>query len=280
MAPRLFANGTTRLRALLSADFAVDRQHRTVLPAIRLQRAAYEDGRTQAEILYGFPNFRAVGVFERVGYRVLGRMQRYVKVLNYTRYLRKVRGVAFAAPIAGPIFNVADRLLALRQTGAGSRRGTFRWLTSFDSRFDRLGAHMAGQARIVGFRTADWLAWRYSAASGTDASIAALEQGPELRAYVVVVRKKRTARIADFGAMTPDDLSTLLGHLPRALRQQGFEAAELYFLGPEWVEATLLRQGFRLRDAERAVVVAAGAAAPDLPTDPRQWYLTWADADT
>ena len=83
MASRRFRVAGRDARAAISCDLAVDRAHRSLLPALSLVRAVREAGTTRFDFVYGFPNAKAEGVLKRAGFRELGRARRWAKVLRH-----------------------------------------------------------------------------------------------------------------------------------------------------------------------------------------------------
>ena len=106
------------MTAGLFADFTVDKAHRTVLPALMLQRALAEYAQKHFDVAYAYPNDAAVGIFSRIGYEVLGRAGRYVRVLRSADYLRRaipMAPVAAAVSVAADLgLNIVDRMFAVR----------------------------------------------------------------------------------------------------------------------------------------------------------------------
>jgi hypothetical protein len=284
IAPRRFELKGRQFTALLSADFAVDKNHRTAMPAIVLQRAARDFGRQAADFSYGFPNSSAVAVFLRIGYRQLGCVGRFVKVLRHEPYLRNAGYVPGLASLAA---RVLDHAAALRDVVKfRNRRQDLRleWLPEFDARFDDLWEVGRHAHRIIGNRNAQWLRWRYDQQSGAPASIAALvnREANTVCAYAVVSQKEEgIARIGDFFAASAAQLSVLLGLVCRELRSQEFRSVSVYFLGARSIEEMLVAHGFVRRDNDRPVVVDPGrAAGVEGFLNPDNWYLTSADTDT
>jgi hypothetical protein len=283
LGPRVFRHHGLALRAALASDFAVDREHRITLPAVRLQEAAAEHARASFDLAYGFPNASALGVFVRVGFVQLGRMSRFVKILRHEPYLRQRSPVAGFARAGAWALDAGETMREGRRAGAVPANYVYRWLRDFDQRFDALDESFAARIPIAGERTAKWLSWRFSDAAGAASSIAALiDSGTdELRAYAIVAPKEPgIARIADIVARTEDDFSWLLARLIPDLRFQGFTSATFSFLGPAWVGRRLRRSGFRLRDADRAVVLAVQGQDSANFSRSENWYLTAADTDT
>ncbi len=72
MVRRRFWLAGRELRAVVNCDFAVDRAHRSLLPALSLLRMFREDVAARFDLAYGFPNGKAEGVLKRAGFKELG----------------------------------------------------------------------------------------------------------------------------------------------------------------------------------------------------------------
>src|SRR5512132_2740704 len=96
---RVFVDGRP-LTAALFADFTVDQPHRTVMPAMMLQRALCAYAVENCDFAYAFPNDAAVGIFKRIGLQTVGRARRYVKVLRSAPFLLPKLRLGPAATLA------------------------------------------------------------------------------------------------------------------------------------------------------------------------------------
>ena len=272
------------LSAALFADFTVDKAHRTVMPAMVLQRALCAQATASHDFAYAFPNDAAVGIFQRIGLRSVGRVRRFVKVLHSAALLRPYLRWAPAASLAGA---VVDYALAVKDIlrGAGHRRYSFEWLEGPDERFDRLWEKVQPTWKNIGERNAEFLRWRFTTRPGVPSRLAALidRKTREVHAYAAVVDKTpREARVVDFLATSNELLALLLTKLGPALAAKGYERAVTYFLGPRSVDAALEHAGFRFRNEAKFVIVGARAEGPIATPALAQeddWYLTEADRD-
>lgn len=286
MAPRSFHCEGRSVRALLSADFAVDHHHRTLMPAIMLQRAARAFARGTSDFAYGFPNASAVGVFLRVGYQRLGTLGRYVKVLDHEAYLRRAGWGIGSAWLAGRLLDVETQARDYLRSRRDRRDLHLEWLSVFDDRFDQLWEEGRSSYRIIADRNGRWLRWRFCDQWVAQPMIAVLvgRDIRSIRAYAVVSsREKGVARISDFFAASSKELSTLFRLLGGQLRRRKFRSIGVPFLGASWVHAMLTAHGYVLREREsaRAVVVDLGTSlAPNVFLNLDNWYLTGADRDT
>ncbi len=278
-------DGDRVLRAALLADFAVDRAHRTGLPALILQRTVKRHVDAAYDASYGFPNANAVAIHRRIGYHELGAMSRYVRVLRHGGYLERRYGRSPAARVAGGVVDAAKLAVRMARTLRPSRTGALRWLDDVDARFDRLWQETRGEFGLACRRDAAFLRWRFVQKPDEQVAIAALvdRKSDQLRAYAVVGGTQGgMAELRDvyggLGAIT--DLFTLL--MP-ALYGRGHSAVCFRFLGDRRVVALLERHNFSLRDARRVVIVHEGKTCPIDPArlrDPNAWFLTDLDEDT
>ncbi len=279
---RMLQAGSSRRRGFLLVDFAVDPEHRSLMPALRLQRAARAWIETQGGIAYSFPNPPAIGVFRRLRYREIT-VFRHVRVLRYERYVARVVPLRAVARLLGAALDAAGGTVAAFSRG-GPKGYRLEWLREADARFDQLWEETRGLHAVVGDRDARFLRWRFGSASGTGAELAALlhEESGCVRAYAAVVSKEPgVVRIDDFLAITPDDLALLWRRLMPELRGRGFSSAAAQYSGPRQMTHTLTRSGFVVRDGSPVVVgvFPASEDGADLLSDPSGWHLTHADRD-
>jgi predicted N-acetyltransferase YhbS len=266
------------VEAAQAVDLNVDRQHRTIGPALALQRAAIDSARQAGlPLIYGFPNPQSEAVLRRAGYREIGRLGRWVKPLS-SRRLALPSWLAFAA----------DRLLPLvspetyRRLPAGLRAER---IGRFDERFDRLFEAATARLPIVGHRTAAYLAWRFARRPHVGHhAIGLFDRGNGLLAYVVWRWHRGTACVGDLLAAEPTHLEMLLAELLRRLRRRQTEAVVVSYLGHGDVCAVLARLGFwpRPLDWKAMLHIDPAAVGPDVDRwlRPDHWYLTRADLDT
>lgn len=273
-----------RLRAALFADLAVDRAHRSGFPALALVRAVKAHVTESFDVGYGFPNAKASALYHRAGYRELGEMRRYVRVLRTQNFLeRRLQRRLLARVVAA----LADRGLEIVHKVRMfdlTRRYGLAWVSRFDARFDRLWADNHQRlASVLCERTAHFLNWRFCQQPGRcyrPVTLTELSTG-RVRAYAVVRDSGQVAEISDmFGAL--DDLDVLLSRLLPALHDQGFGSVQFRFLGDQAIVSLLTRHGFSRRLDTRMVAATIGArmAHEMALADPSSWYLTDLDEDS
>jgi hypothetical protein len=283
-----FASGR-ELRAGLLGDLAVDRDHRTALPAIRLVRQVRERAVDQFDFTYGYPNHAAEGVFLRCGYHKLGIMSRYAAVLRYAPFVRRVLDVPVLPRIAGAGLDAVRMTLRAPRTVQALRRYRLEWLDDVDARFDALWLRARDEYPLIGQRDSRFLRWRFLRHPTERFEIAALaakDANRTLHAYAVVQRQGRAAYLRDlFGRF--EALGPLLDLLLPALRVKRCTSVSIDYLGARRVVDLLLSRSFEYRHSDRTIIIAAGhgianeaSGLAGMVEDAERWYLTDADEDT
>jgi hypothetical protein len=276
------------VRAGLLADFALEREHRTVLPALTLQRAVCAHCRAAYVFAYGFPNEHAVGVFSRAGYRRLGRMTRYAYVLRHASYVarRVPRAAGIATSAAGSLLDVPARLSRLAR-GLARRGLELRWpgAAAIDERFDALWSACRHVAPVIGRRDAAHVRWRFFARPGSQSRVATLEEAKtsRLRGYAIVERLDAALHVRDLLARTEEDTLTFLDRLASAARGEGASSLSMRTLTGTRLADLLVEYGFSPRESARSMMVDVGRSISGESTgvlDARRWYVTDGDEDT
>jgi hypothetical protein len=265
------------LRAGVMVDLAVMPEHRTLGPAMMLQQSLAQAARGQLDLLYAFPNPKAAPVFKRIGYRPLGDLVRYVRVLRHGPYLarRMPRVLAYAAGIAVDAWTRARD--ALRHAGTAPLRAT--WSDRVDPRVQQLWEDSTKPDGIVGARDAAHLRWRFDASpeGGFRHLLVRDASSDALVAWFAVRANGATLHVHDYWSLHGPAIGTrCLDALLRAARKAGHAAVslELASLSPHL--APWLAMGFSER-SRRAVFGYWDAAA--LGEHLGQLHLTAADED-
>lgn len=253
-------------------DLNVDENQRSVGPALTLGRAvtsaADQSGLT---CLYGLPIPRAAAVLKRCGYRQIGAISNWTKLLRSEFKLRDVLRSGLAAKLAAPFVDVA-----LRWKSSDGRRlpadVAVESPAEFDARFDKLWQRASRRFGVIGERTADFLTWRFSACPDLNYETFALSRRGELLGYVVWYQAQESICIADCLADN-DSTELLLSEFTRLARRRQASAIRMSCFGPPELYQQLQSAGFSRRQDSTAVLVRASAATGD-------WYLTMADHDT
>lgn len=301
---RRIAVGERELRAGLHGDLAVDRDHRSVMPALMLLREAKGWALAQLDLAYGFPNHAAEGVFKRVGYRRLGTIVRHVRVLRHAAYMARVGDAELARlpPSVRPLASAAlarpatanliargvDAAMLVRGGSdllRAARRLKLEWPTAIDGRLDVLWDAARHDYDVLAARTARFVDWRFFRGAGAvhRALALAVDRGGVPQAYAVIERAGDVAHLRDlFGHRAA--IGALIDRLIPALYRRGAASISFRYLGAPWLVEVIAARGFVPRQADRTIAITASdrldphVAAILLDAD--AWHLTDADEDT
>ncbi len=281
---RFLVNGKEAMAALV-ADLAVNRAHRTLYPALLLQRRVIETASERAAFIYGMPNSEASAVFKRLGYRKIAVISRYALVIRSAGYVKKrLNGSIFAHPAAGLVD--AFRHIMVLKTWKGTPRGYAAGIvTTFDRRFDNLWAKASLNLRCAAVRDSRFLNWRYSACPERRYSAFTLSEknGKEsLMGYIVYYLKDRAVQIDDILAVDNEGaLETLLTAFVKCVKEMDADSISIGICGGPGLTGILEKCGFRKRADAREIEVDAlpckGGDAEGL--EAQGCFFTWGDQD-
>ena len=159
--PRRFEVAGQSIHGGVLADMVVAPSHRMLGPALQLQRSLVARASGHYDLLYGFPNRKAVPVFQRCGYKQLSEVARYVKILRFDQYARRVFPSAAAALVARALDTTAVLGRALRRR---RRRGiNEHWAQEIDQEADFLWENSDRGTNAISARTSTFIRWRMAA---------------------------------------------------------------------------------------------------------------------
>lgn len=158
---RMLCNGRD-IRGGVIVDFAVVPEHRSLGPALILQGGVMAAGARELDLLYGFPNPKAVAAVKRGGYTQLTEIVGHARVLRHARYLSRHMPIPLASVIA-PVLDVAlwawdgiGRLLSPKLHAE--------WLERADARLDAVWQQSERGEGVLMVRDAAYARWRFDEA--------------------------------------------------------------------------------------------------------------------
>jgi len=231
---KMFINGRDAIQGV-AVDFNVKQDHRTVKPAVKIQRAVAE-GVKEAEYdyIFVFPNQASKGVFIRVGYKVLGLSKNYAKVLRSENKLINFVKISFIAKIAGFFLDRVLWVMDARFSLTKPRNLKVEILKSCDERFDKLWESAKTNYDIIGERSSTFLDWRYSKFKGQQYLFFCLfdKTKKNLNGYITYSINSNIARIEDiFAESINDTMVFLLLEFSKQMRKQKVDSISFAYLG-------------------------------------------------
>ena len=279
--PRRMLAGGVELGAGVLVDMAVTAEHRSLGPALMLQKKMMAAGIERFDLLYGFPNPKAAPVFKRVGYSELAPLVRYARVLRYAGHLERLMPAAAARPL-GWLLDGATR--AWQEVAA--RRGRAprwhaRWADRVDPRMDELWARSDHGTEPIAARDLAMLRWRFDEAPLPKTRYLLLSDpsGRELQAWFACEADGSTLHVRDFWSVDGAQGvgQSFIAALLQAARTAGHSSVSVEYAGPVHRRAPWLDAGFIARTRRQVFVKWRDAATGgDSRSD---LHLTSADED-
>jgi hypothetical protein len=277
--------GEETLLAGVASDYAVDKEHRSLQPALMLQKAVLAKEESDLPLIYGLPNRNAIAIFRRLGYREVGTLQRHAKVLRVGPYLRRLSGAARALALFGEPIDWARAAVAA-ETWQPAGGKVLRELDGADGRFDELWERVAPQRAVAGERSADFVRWRYQECPLREYSVLGLFSRDEsrLHGYAVTFLEGEQLQCVDLVAEDNDaTLDALVAGLLRRVRNSGASSISLAFYAPGPLEEKLRAYGFVPRPGGDSATTLMAHLDPESGGERaellRQWCFLPGDED-
>ena len=267
------------LRTGILVDFVVRPEHRTLFPALLLQRQMRDFALQTHQIVWGLPNPKATAVFGRAGYQCIGQMVRYVRVLRSSEYLARYIP-RWISRVISPIIDWS-LLSAVVLRGFGAQEYIAQWQDRPDARFNDLWERSAKPDQLIGVRDDQYLTWRFVDSPFRAHSFLTIVSNLDQRlvGYAACELLHQTLFVSDFlvDANAPAVSSQLWRELAREGFRRGCTSLSTRFLGSAQVQRQLRAAGLVARD-KSPLYAAVPDGMPPLLTEP-QWYLTGVDLD-
>lgn len=261
-------------------DFAISATHRSLGPAMLLQRATFVPvDQEEMAFCYDCPPHQAgMSTFRRLGMHPNCIVERYALPLRVDSHVRKRLGSASALPAA-----VGN--LVLRAYRWSTPRARLKGLEisehvgSFGMEFSQLDAAVKNATIIRGQRSSVLLNWRYREDPLQNYSVLTARRRGDLLAFVVLCVNNGIITIVDlFGRNLPETAPALLASVVERY-ERSHETIEAFISEGNELCASYLHMHFRRR-SQAARVVAYAKAGSDtsafLQSKP-VWSLNQAD---
>lgn len=264
-------------------DLLVDKKHRTVGPALQLQRAVLDYfQQLDIKLAYGIPLPAAEAIMKRLGYKSLGKYYRFIMPLHSRFYLRKYLPrviVSMISPIVDIVLRIRTGNCFLKQDA----KLKFNPSDDIDVRFDELWNQRGHKFQITGLRTSAYLKWRFIEMPEKLYKVFTMNTIENtLNAYVIYRVVDDSVEIADMFYRDNADLKCLFVMFCRYMYKSGYKAVSFRYFGTQNMVSTLRHSGFIQRAEELSLLVKLDVeleeAYPGL-SNKDCWYLTDADKD-
>jgi len=210
--PKKFAANGTTLLAGITGDLVVDKEHRSLGPAMMLQKAvisAVQDG--TFDFIYGFPNKASEPVFKRAGYQILGERIRLVKILKTAPKLMRLPFGKYWGLLLSPILDAVLRLSSAETWFFLSKKFQCEDIKNIDERFDHLWEKQDFRYNILGERAKSHLKWKFFTKPDNNRIFIIYDSDKKhIKGYIIYRQLEKTIEIRDFLFTSDKEASSAL----------------------------------------------------------------------
>lgn len=284
--PRTLVSNGTIIRAAIAADLMVDHRHRSLGPAIVLQKGIL--GRlteTCIDVVYAFPNPKSIPMTRRIGYRQVTQRMALVLPLRAETFLRERIPHKGLRMVAAMLIDIGLYLRPRFYKPVPSPGFDHFVAESFDDSFDEIWSRIRSGYVLIGEKTATFLNWRYRDSPLGQYTVFGLcrRNQQAIAGYVVHSRRDGRLHIADF-AWDPAHISLeeLLIRFARWSSANRAEAVSVALAASPDLIHRFCRAGFHLREAIDPLTVFTPDSQPisiEAEPDRGSWYLVPGDND-
>jgi hypothetical protein len=235
--------------------FAVEASHRSLGPAVLLQRTTFEPADSgQVAFVYDCPpHDRGMSTFARLGIRPNCEMTRYALPLRSNEFIERKVG---SGPWTKPIVATANLLLRMRQVKRqASRLEIAEFGAKFGDEFSYLDRLVSSAGVIRASRTSEILNWRYREDPASEARVLTARRAGELVGFLVLLVSECKAYILDlFGLELAPTGAALLDAAVEVCRRENLFSLHGSCSEQSELRSLLMRAGFRPRERDERVV--------------------------
>jgi hypothetical protein len=253
--PRRIRSGDRVEFGCVFGDFCVSPEHRSLGPAIQLQRKCLDSVMNgEFTAAYDLPGASMLAVYRRLGAAPGGQLVRMTKLLrSNAKIATKVRPKLLAQGLSV----AANAVLSLKRgslesrTGATLEKHTGRFGSDFSDLASKIGSRLG---RCVE-RSAEYLNWRYADHPQQQYEVLTAHRHGLLEGYLIFQIRGTDANVVDWFGDSADLRADLVRGLISALQSRESEAIHVPVLASHVFFDELIALGFRPRESSPVVFV-------------------------
>jgi hypothetical protein len=269
------------IRGYVLGDFCIHPAHRSLGPALALQRMSMEALSDEgAEFVFDFPSTSMLAIYKRLGIGISGTMIRFAKPLRANRLLQqRIRNKVAARGLAAAA-NIALRL------GDASLSSGSSW--TINSETNPCGEEFTVAARewshrmgLCTARTAEYLNWRYLQHPQQHYQLLTARKQGKLCGFMILTLTEDDGTVADVLGQEDAVCRALLVESIAISRSRGINTLSAPFFSSHGGRKLLEDCGFRPREASPVIVLKLpGMVNRRALEDSHRWYLMHGDRES
>ena len=269
------------VRGYVLGDFCIHPEHRSLGPAMALQRATLEAlSKESAGFVLDFPSTSMLAIYKRLGIGVSETMPRYAKPLRANRQLEtRIPNKAAANSLA----TVANLALRARDV---QWKNEYRWTIAEETgscgqEFTIADQNWNSRLGNRGARTAEYLNWRFLQHPHQRYRLLSARKDGKLSGFLIYQTTQDDARVVDLFAEEEAVCRSLLQKLIPLMRQVRINTISAPFLSSHPHREVFEDCGFQPREATPVVLLSlpwpSNRQAGQIEGS---WYLTHGDRES
>ena len=267
--PRVVWMGGKLQRCGAVGDFAIDISHRSLGPALKLQRATFEPV-DQGALAFCYdcpPHEAGMATFHRLGMQANYQINRYAKLIKVDRHLKKFIGQGrYIAPVC--IVGNALLNLWLRSSRKVPNMTISLHADRFGEEFSYLDKNHDEKDNILrSQRTAEYLNWRYRDDPMRQYQVLTAYRSGELLGYAIFYISHQDAYILDlFAPKAPSITVNLLNEVSFILQKTSVQAVHIFASNQSDICEFIRKSYYRYRSQSAHVVSYINSSDDTIPS--------------
>jgi hypothetical protein len=270
------------LLAWALGDFAIRKSHRSLGPALQLQKACMLPvSNGDVPFCYDFPSNNMAHVYSRMNVKSVYRMVRFAKPIQIDQ---KVKNIMKENPISNGISWIGNRSLAILDSikmPKGDHDIEFHQ-GRFGDEFTFLDNNLKLKDKIRVEKKSEYLNWRYLDNTYKKHEMITMRKNKKLVGCAIFSKNNFESMIVDFiGDPRGISFEILIFKVVELLRKQGVHTVSMEALESfPWI-STLNKSGFYPRESSSVVFYTRpGGQYDGVITSMDNWFLTHGDRDS
>ena len=279
---RIFFKATEEMTAGQTMDFVVNEDHRSLGPAIQLQRRVVEEFKKgKADFLYSFPNKKSKNVIKRAGFVECGLLQRWTLVLCPSYVVQKYFKNKRFASIVGKLCDILFKIKHVTLSRQKKYQMQPSWeLNEVGSELDEIWNNFVQSVNIVGKRDAHFLQWRFGACSSSPGRCFIMKEQNVPRGYIIFQQNGQHISIVDYMSDQLEYLEPLFRLFVKSMMKNNYMSISIECNNTPFGSTFLQSVGFVSRPSNDGVYVVLGERRVNNPMlKPDTLFVTIADRD-
>ncbi|GAB6098058.1 hypothetical protein JCM14469_43130 [Desulfatiferula olefinivorans] len=254
--PRLLNANGKDYKVGTSIDFIVREDHRVFGPALKMQRETIKKSLAAGyDINIGLPNEPSRGVFKRIGFKPLGKMKNFSKILESEGKFIQYTKSKFLAYLLGFLvdrwflFSDLFKLFLIK-----NYKYLFKTLDTCNSDFDEFCNNAKESVYLMFKKDSSYLNWRYADCKSFDYKFYCIykKKNKKLLGFIVYYIEKNNSTIVDMSFIKPGVIvQALLLSYSMSMRKIGTKSIILSYLGSDVLIDILKKSNFIKRNSSR-----------------------------